>query len=336
MVRGEQSQVRLNHRATHNHAYSCTEVTGQGPRTTKRLQPDSPLHMTTRAAGRTSQTSQSASPSGSIVSQTIGGPDLDATRPSKRIKASPSPPPPTEENIASSPLSSPAADAPVDSYEGYNSDVESQDIRTADDEGDLGTRYNDGYWMSEEEEDFPASQRLSPVAPLSGLASPGVGESRQTSPARSLRSPTKAKERLARAARAINGTHPDRLSPEPDEHGGLLKRLPGRRRAHHPDLDIEVDLRRQLELKVAYRAIAKALKPVLSELAERTARELDDDAALHQSYPEYHDIVTELDRRFELRSQVIEASLQQEEERLKKDHAAKQFILQSHCKVRQT
>ena len=53
------------------------------------------------------------------------------------------------------------------------------------------------------------------------------------------------------------------------------KRMPGRRRAPNPNTSIEADLRRQLSLKTAYRAVTKMLKPVLGELARRTIDEVE-------------------------------------------------------------
>jgi hypothetical protein len=43
-----------------------------------------------------------------------------------------------------------------------------------------------------------------------------------------------------------------------------VKRLPGRRRAPHTNPKVEAALRRQLHLRMAYRAVAKSLKPILA------------------------------------------------------------------------
>lgn len=75
------------------------------------------------------------------------------------------------------------------------------------------------------------------------------------------------------------------------------KRLPGRRRQPHPDMNVEVDLRRQLSLKTSYRSVAKVLKGVLDELAQRTITKLDDDEDYHKNCPEYKPLIDGLDEK---------------------------------------
>lgn len=75
------------------------------------------------------------------------------------------------------------------------------------------------------------------------------------------------------------------------------KRLPGRRRQPHPDMNIEVDLRRQLNLKTSYRSVAKVLKSYLDELAQRTIKNLDDDQDYHKTCPEYKPLMDGLDSK---------------------------------------
>lgn len=73
-----------------------------------------------------------------------------------------------------------------------------------------------------------------------------------------------------------------------------VKRLPGRRRAPHPNVRIEADLRRQLSLKMGYRAIVKQLKPLLAELAQRSITKVDDEPAAYKESEHYQDIEDEL------------------------------------------
>ena len=75
----------------------------------------------------------------------------------------------------------------------------------------------------------------------------------------------------------------------------VAKRLPGRRRQPHPDINIETDLRRQLHLKMGYRSIAKALKPILAELGERTVHNLENDPEFHKQFPEYDEVIAQLE-----------------------------------------
>ncbi|KAL5377633.1 hypothetical protein DPSP01_009686 [Paraphaeosphaeria sporulosa] len=74
------------------------------------------------------------------------------------------------------------------------------------------------------------------------------------------------------------------------------RRLPGRRRAPHPDINVEVDLRRQLNLKMSYRSLAKIQKNILDELSNRTTTSLDDDPQFHKQCPEYEPLMASLDQ----------------------------------------
>ena len=123
------------------------------------------------------------------------------------------------------------------------------------------------------------------------------------------------------------------LDPDRYEPGGLIKRLPGRRRAPHADPDVEADLRRQLELKVVYRAAVKALKPILAELAERTRADLDSDEELHKEYEGYHEITAELDECLQNQLAVIEVQHRLEEQRLQRMHEAKTCIRKAAYEV---
>ncbi|KAL9052986.1 MAG: hypothetical protein Q9162_005042 [Coniocarpon cinnabarinum] len=115
------------------------------------------------------------------------------------------------------------------------------------------------------------------------------------------------------------------------EPAAILRRLPGRRRVPHTDPKIEADMRRQLELKIAYRAVAKALKPVLIELAERTENQLGADDHAHESHESYDEIVQELDKKFQTRLGIIENHLQGEESRIQKEYEAQcQIARQRH------
>lgn len=82
----------------------------------------------------------------------------------------------------------------------------------------------------------------------------------------------------------------DVADPEDDEDqvtAGPRKRLTGRRRADHHNVKIEATMRRQLQLKSAYRCIARALKPLLAEIAFKTVEELEANPVRHQQALEY-------------------------------------------------
>lgn len=77
------------------------------------------------------------------------------------------------------------------------------------------------------------------------------------------------------------------------------RRLPGRRRAPHANVYIEADLRRQLSLKMGYRAIVKQLKPILAELAKRSVDQIDDDPDAYKESEHYQDVEDELGDRLQ-------------------------------------
>ncbi|KZM24577.1 hypothetical protein ST47_g4295 [Ascochyta rabiei] len=96
---------------------------------------------------------------------------------------------------------------------------------------------------------------------------------------------------------AINLNLQNVLPAHGDAPVKIPKRLPGRRRQPHPDTNVEVDLRRQLTLKTSYRSVAKVLKGVLDELAQRTNKNLEDDPDYHKQCPEYKPLMAGLDQK---------------------------------------
>ncbi|KAK5166768.1 hypothetical protein LTR04_000380 [Oleoguttula sp. CCFEE 6159] len=105
------------------------------------------------------------------------------------------------------------------------------------------------------------------------------------------------------------------LKPVPEK---VTKRLPGRRRAPNANPLIEADLRRQLQLKTAYRSVVKALKPVLAELAQRTSNGIENDPLAHTHCEEYGVISAELSVHFNQRLACIKTKAQLDEELLKR------------------
>ncbi|KAF2462336.1 hypothetical protein BDY21DRAFT_418240 [Lineolata rhizophorae] len=95
-------------------------------------------------------------------------------------------------------------------------------------------------------------------------------------------------------------------TPNMEQPAKAVKRLPGRRRAPNPNVNIEADLRRQLHLKMGYRAVAKVLKPILDELAQRTLNDLENDPQLYKQYEEYDEIQAELRDRLGDRLTTVE------------------------------
>lgn len=92
-----------------------------------------------------------------------------------------------------------------------------------------------------------------------------------------------------------------------DAPAKLGRRLPGRRRAPHSDINVETDLRRQLNLKMSYRSLAKIQKNILEELSNRTTNSLENDAEYYKQCPEYEPLMAALDQRKEQRMAEINA-----------------------------
>ncbi|KAF1926812.1 uncharacterized protein M421DRAFT_207423 [Didymella exigua CBS 183.55] len=104
------------------------------------------------------------------------------------------------------------------------------------------------------------------------------------------------------------------------------KRLPGRRRQPHPDMNVEVDLRRQLSLKTSYRSVAKVLKGFLDELAQRTINNLDDDSEFHRNCPEYKPLIDGLDRKRDVQLDYLAAWRSERMDQLERVRIAEEQI----------
>jgi hypothetical protein len=118
-----------------------------------------------------------------------------------------------------------------------------------------------------------------------------------------------------------------------DAPAKAAKRLPGRRRQPHSDINIETDLRRQLHLKMGYRSIAKALKPVLAELAERTIHRLETEPDYHKQCPEYDEVMAQLEQRKQARLAEIEAEKKNKLEQLRRTTKAQEkYLAQAYAR----
>ncbi|KAF2855006.1 hypothetical protein T440DRAFT_201070 [Plenodomus tracheiphilus IPT5] len=104
------------------------------------------------------------------------------------------------------------------------------------------------------------------------------------------------------------------------------RRLPGRRRQPHSDINIETDLRRQLNLKMSYRSLAKVQKALLDELSNRTTSNLEKDAEYHTQCPEYEPLMADLDRRRDSRLDEVNAMRTYRLEQLERIRIAEERI----------
>ncbi|KAJ8606254.1 hypothetical protein MRB53_041076 [Persea americana] len=110
--------------------------------------------------------------------------------------------------------------------------------------------------------------------------------------------------------------------------GAAQKRRPGRQRAPNADPVVEANMRRQLDLRILYRATVKALKPILAELAQRTADQFQLEETSHEQCDQFLEVeaglkeklqekLAELDLKFKLETQRLESIRAANEARVK-------------------
>lgn len=321
--------------------------------TRRKLEPTEPLHMTTRAAashhGSVTNSTGTSNPSNSSASsvgtnesrrsslheatENVGGFDIDRERPAKIARRSLR----SSRNAVNS--DSPDSN---NNHEGHaNADDESsasQDV-PINDHPDL------------DHVDAKAESNGSAATDLNGH----VEDSDIPEPTSTLKAKPSAYRRGGRRTRGFRGGFlnsrfvkqgtpmaeldndlTDRQSPEKQDHVGAVDRVAGRRRPPHADLQIEVALRRQLDLKQAYRAVARALKPVLAELAGRTMKDLTNDVEFHKSFPEYTTITEDLQARLDQTMDMLNVRLEKEKERLERTKIAQKEIIKRAYEVKMT
>lgn len=263
----------------------------------------------------------------STFSRLVGGDDIDSDQPVKRSRLS---------------LSRPKLNVPAPQQQEDSDDTPAADDPDESDSADLDALVHevptpeeaDAVDMATDHEDITSFLQV-PVAESTRQTSPSKRGGRRQRGGRgrfgsgghnrgNLLTPKKNTARDDSLARQ---------SPGGAEVTGILDRLPGRRRAHHADIDIEVDLRRQLELRVGYRALAKALKPLLAEIANRTASDLKTEDELYKQCPEYQEVLDELDDRLQQRLNVIQIEHDEEEQRLQRIHDAEDVIIHDSYEV---
>ncbi|KKY25389.1 hypothetical protein UCDDS831_g02064 [Diplodia seriata] len=107
------------------------------------------------------------------------------------------------------------------------------------------------------------------------------------------------------------------------------KRLPGRRRAPNADPSVEADLRRQLQLKTAYRAVVKVLKPVLAELADRAINDVEEDPMAHEQSNQYEIVKAALDAKLADRIGYLDRKLAISQEHVERRKTAELHIAET-------
>ncbi|EKG19663.1 hypothetical protein MPH_03044 [Macrophomina phaseolina MS6] len=128
---------------------------------------------------------------------------------------------------------------------------------------------------------------------------------------------------------------PDRDHLSDDQQAGSErpvkqpKRLPGRRRAPNADPSVEADLRRQLQLKTAYRAVVKVLKPVLAELADRAINDVEEDPKAHEQSDQYETVKAALDAKLAERIAYLDRKLAISKEHVERRKTAEHGIVEA-------
>jgi hypothetical protein len=108
--------------------------------------------------------------------------------------------------------------------------------------------------------------------------------------------------------------------------GGMVHRIPGRRRKPNPDAELDADLGRLAELRRNYRMLAKFVKPAIAELAERVITNIENDPEAHKKSPQYQLVQDELDARLNQRIALVER-----EHQLKVEYENKKIVIEEEC-----
>ncbi|KAL9067568.1 MAG: hypothetical protein Q9157_006759 [Trypethelium eluteriae] len=315
-------------------------ATPETARRSTRLQPSTPMHMRTRAASRTASTAPSDSRNGSSAGSNkstaagrkrrasspetttlIGGEE----RPAKRSRSNA----PADNVIASPPPRSRAAKRKAAGlYEEKDTDHDDEEVTESERPASSGTSHDaksesqpdevpnaqhvngDAHGEDDDRKDSLLEQENANAGHVSASRQPSPTPIEQTtvnnatpgpgSPASAAAAPKlRGRGRWGRPRVPKEPKEP-KPSVEPSDRV-VKKRLPGRRRAPNPNDSIEADMRRQLQLRMGYRAVVKHLKPILQEIANRTEEKIDSDPEYHKR-SERHEIVNaQLDKKLQQR-----------------------------------
>jgi hypothetical protein len=290
--------------------------------THSRLQPSVPLGLNTRSSSRAGSASPSQAMSMTVVQThgsanntvTIGGADIDSDRPAKRSRRSEPTSPVSGSSSASSEVT--VQDSPQKLNDPRGNAEHQEDLRIRQEieiNESLENERTDAAVESHERE--PEADRL-------GELRAAIAPKRRGRRPKRFRAETPVESTFGTPVPGTpsNGNDGGTGANTDQEQNKVIRRLPGRRRAPNPNMSIEADLRRQLTLKTSYRSVAKALKPILDEIAKRSVIQLEDDAEAHTRCPEYEQVSTELERRLQKRLAEVEAVFHYESERAKNAH----------------
>lgn len=277
--------------------------------------PSIPFSMTTRRGAKTASAGPSSASSGSRRSSLNdddeaqfqeAASDFELERPAKRSRTS------TESQLSNGPFDN----KPMNGMQGEDAQKPAPDATTT-----LPTTA--GKKRRASDDSTQSSKTINPRP--NGVLTRTQSEVSEQQPRRKKRKTTRAPTESADQPPELTDASTAPNSPEqlPDVDGSQNlqnvlptngdapakpgRRLPGRRRQPHSDINIETDLRRQLTLKMNYRSLAKVQKTLLEELSKRTIENLEKDDDYHTRCPEYEPLMAELKQRRDGRIDQIDA-----------------------------
>lgn len=259
------------------------------------------LHMTTRSAATRSASNSTAASSRNAgsrrnsLSDAAGPPDSDG-RPIKRRRLDSSSTPALRQSRSITPV-------PNDS----NQDAAIPDVVPSLEGPSIGDIKDDFSGNDDDDESLDEGRQDEDESDAPGFLSP--------LPKRQQRRPKTKRAFTPNESIADSLLPGSQLQDEIDDLGSdqdaqkAARKLPGRRRAPNADPHLEACLRRQLQLRMGHRAVSKALKPLLLELASRTAEQLEKQEQEEQFQEIERNISMELQQYLEKRLVILESEL---------------------------
>jgi hypothetical protein len=298
-----------------------------------RLAPSTPLHMTTRRAAQTaSNHNSSGAPSladsgsrrsslNSIAQFDDGHSENEDARPVKRPRLS---------TDSGSPRLSNGSFADQNTVNGTQTPELSKPASRAASDGSKASS------RKRRASDDSSHSSKTASARTNGVLSEQPRRKKRRTAQTSAESPDQPPE-LTDASTAPNSPEPENAGVESSQNlrhvlptngdaPKLGRRLPGRRRAPHPDVNVEADLRRQLNLKMNYRSLAKLQKNILEELSNRTTNSLEHDPDFYKRAPEYEPLMAGLDQHKQSRLAQINAEREEKLAQIQRVRVATEHI----------
>lgn len=314
-----------------------------GKSSTSRLQPSEPLHMTTRKAAvkAHSNPASPAAPSGndgssrrtslnSLTPFQDDNSNFEDERPAKRSRVSTdSGSPPNQTGSFVSQLPDDETESKPESRANSNaSKPPSKKRRASGGSSETSNTAQNGRNNGSDAKTTPRRKKRKTIeTPSEPVDAPPELTDSSTPPGSPEPIPEVASSQGLQNVLPVNGEGPAKPT----------RRLPGRRRQPHSDINVEIDLRRQLSIKMGYRSLAKIQKAILEELSNRTIANLENDPDFHKQGPEYDHVMAQLNQRLANRIAQLDAERKLKLDQLERLRLAEeniqreQFIVSIKC-----